>query len=59
MPVGGIREKVLEAHRGGIKKVLLPRDCEKDLDEIPEKVRKQMNFVLIDNVMDAVKEALV
>ena len=59
MPVGGIREKVLAAHRGGIKKVLLPRDCEKDLDEIPEKVRKQMNFVLIDNVMDAVKEALV
>lgn len=59
MPVGGVREKVLAAHRAGIKKVLLPRDCEKDLDEIPAKVREQMEFVLIDKAMDAVKEVLV
>lgn len=59
MPVGGVREKVLAAHRAGIKKVLLPVDCEKDLEEIPEKVKKQIDFVLIDSVQDAVREVLV
>ena len=59
MPVGGIREKVLAAHRAGIRKVLLPTDCAKDLDEIPDKVRKQMTFVFIDHVKDAIKEVLV
>jgi len=59
LPVGGIREKVLAAHRAGIKKVLLPRENERDIDDIPEKVRKQMKFVLIDNAADALREALV
>ncbi len=59
MPVGGIREKVLAAHRAGIKKVLIPRECEKDLDEIPEKVRDDMEFVLLDTVGDAAKQVLV
>ena len=59
MPVGGIREKVLAAHRAGIKKVLIPRECEKDLDEIPEKVREQMEFVLLDTVQDAMEQVLV
>lgn len=59
LPVGGIREKVLAAHRAGIKKVLLPYDNERDIDEIPEKVRKQLEFVLIKNVDQALKEALV
>ncbi len=58
LPVGGIREKVLAAHRAGIKKVLLPVDNEKDIDDIPEKVRKQMKFVLISNVDDALKEVI-
>ena len=58
MPVGGIREKVLAAHRAGIKKVLIPKECEKDLDEIPEKVREQMDFVLLTHVREAVKEVL-
>ena len=58
MPVGGIREKVLAAHRAGIKKVLIPTECEKDLDEIPEKVREQMEFVLLTHVREAVKEVL-
>ena len=58
MPVGGIREKVLAAHRAGIKKVLLPKECEKDLDEIPEKVRNQMEFVLLTHVKEAISEVL-
>ena len=59
LPVGGIREKVLAAHRAGIRKVLLPRDNERDIDDIPEKVRKKMEFVLLDTVDDALNEVLV
>lgn len=59
LPVGGIREKVLAAHRAGIKKILLPRENESDIDEIPENVRQQLTFVLLDTVDDALREALV
>ena len=57
--VGGIKEKVLAAHRMGIKKVLLPEECSKDLEELPESVRKSMKFVLISEVSDAIREALI
>ena len=59
LPVGGIREKVLAAHRAGIKKILLPRENEVDIDEIPANVRKKIEFVLIDNIDQVLKEALV
>jgi ATP-dependent Lon protease len=59
LPVGGIREKVLAAHRAGIKKVLLPYENEKDIEEIPEKVKKQINFVLIKTVDDALKQVMI
>jgi ATP-dependent Lon protease len=59
LPVGGIREKVLAAHRAGIKKVLLPRENEKDLEDIPEVVRKEMAFVLIETVDEALEHAMV
>lgn len=59
LPVGGIREKVLAAHRAGIKKILLPRENKKDIDEIPTSVRKELEFVLLDNVEEALENALV
>lgn len=59
LPVGGIREKVLAAHRAGIKKILLPRENKKDIDEIPASVRKELEFVLLDNVEEALENALV
>ncbi len=59
LPVGGIREKVLAAHRAGIKKVLLPKDNEPDIAEIPAAVRRQMEFVLISDIGQALDEALV
>lgn len=59
MPVGGIREKVLAAHRAGIKKILLPKENERDIDDIPQAVRKQLEFVLVDSVDRALEEALV
>ena len=58
LPVGGIREKVLAALRAGIKTVMLPARNKKDLEDIPEDARKQMNFVWLETVDDALKEAL-
>ena len=58
LPVGGIKEKVLAAHRAGIKKVLLPADNEQDIEELPSIVKEEVEFVLIKNVDDAIKEAL-
>jgi ATP-dependent Lon protease len=59
LPVGGIREKVLAAHRAGIKKVLLPAENEKDIEEIPPNVRKKLEFVLIHDVKEALEHALI
>jgi ATP-dependent Lon protease len=53
LPIGGLKEKVLAAHRAGIKTVLLPRDNEKDLEEIPPEVSREMEFILVAHV-DAV-----
>lgn len=58
LPVGGIKEKVLAAHRAGLKVVLLPRENEQDLDDIPEEVRKSIKFILVDTVEDVIKNAL-
>ena len=59
LAVGGIKEKVLAAHRMGIRKVLLPQECKADLEELPQTVRDSMEFVLINKVDDAIREALV
>ena len=59
LPVGGIREKVLAAHRAGIKKVLLPADNERDIEDIPANVRKKLEFVLIKTVDEALEQVLV
>ena len=59
MAVGGIKEKVLAAHRMGIKKVLLPEECSRDLEELPESVRTSIKFVLLNEISDAVREALI
>ncbi|MBI4287572.1 MAG: endopeptidase La [Chloroflexi bacterium] len=58
MPVGGIKEKILAAHRAGIRKVILPKENEKDLQEVPEDVRQEINFVLVDHVDQVLQEAL-
>jgi ATP-dependent Lon protease len=59
LPVGGIREKVLAAHRAGIRKVLMPKDNERDIEEIPQTVRSKMEFVLIEKAADAWTHVLV
>ncbi|NMA86345.1 MAG: hypothetical protein GX968_03355, partial [Tissierellia bacterium] len=58
LPVGGIKEKILAAHRIGIKKVLIPHDNKKDLEEIPDKIKKSMEIVLIKNMDEVLSHAL-
>lgn len=50
LPVGGIKEKVLAAHRSGVRTILLPRENEKDLPDVPKEVRDEIEFVLVDTV---------
>ena len=50
---------LMAAHRAGIKTVLLPRENERDIEDIPENVRKKLNFILLDEVKDALKQALI
>ncbi|HPZ81085.1 MAG TPA: magnesium chelatase domain-containing protein, partial [Candidatus Atribacteria bacterium] len=59
LPVGGIKEKVLAAYRAGIRTVILPWENEKDLQEVPEEVRKTMNFLLVESVDQVLDLALV
>lgn len=59
LPVGGIKEKVLAANRAGIKKVLLPIENEKDLGEIPDSVKRKLEFVLVEHMDEVLKHALV
>jgi ATP-dependent Lon protease len=58
MPVGGIKEKVLAAHRAGIKTILLPEFNEKDLEDIPEKVKKAISFHFVNQMQEVLKIAL-
>ena len=59
LAVGGIKEKVLAAHRAGITKVLLPKENERDIDDIPNNVRKKLEFVFVEEMGQVLKEALV
>ncbi|MGI6177049.1 MAG: endopeptidase La [Eubacterium sp.] len=58
LPVGGIKEKVLAAHRAGIKKILLPKENMADTEEIPESVRKELTFVPLEFAKETLPEAL-
>jgi ATP-dependent Lon protease len=58
LPIGGIKEKVLGAHRAGIRRVLLPTRNEADLDDIPADLRAEMQLVLVDSIDQVLREAL-
>jgi ATP-dependent Lon protease len=58
MPVGGVKEKVLAAHRAGATEIILPAENERDLDELPEEVRHSLKFHLVERLNEAIKIAL-
>ncbi len=58
LPVGGVKEKILAAHRAGVGTVILPKENEKDLVEVPRKVKHKLNFVLVENMDEVLKRAL-
>ena len=58
MPIGGLKEKLLAAHRNGIKTVIVPRENRKDLKEVPRRVLRGLRIVLVDHMDDVLREAL-
>jgi len=58
LPIGGTKQKILAAHRTGLKTVLLPRRNEMDLDDLPEDVRSEMKFILVDRIDEVLEAAL-
>ena len=59
LPVGGIKSKVLAAHRHGMKRVILPKRNQLDVEDVPEEVRNALEFVFVDHMRDVMEAALV
>ncbi len=59
LPIGGLKEKSLSAHRAGLKTIIIPKENEKDLDDIPESVREDLNYILVSHLDEVLKHALV
>jgi ATP-dependent Lon protease len=59
LAIGGLKEKALSAHRAGIKHVIIPKDNEKDLEDIPKSVRKDLKFTSVSHMDEVLKLALV
>ena len=58
LPIGGLKEKLLAAHRAGIKKVLIPEENKKDLAEVPESIKKNVQIITVKNIEEVLKIAL-
>ena len=59
LPIGGLKEKSISAHRSGIRTIIIPKDNEKDIDDIPESVQKDLKIVLADHIDTVLENALV
>jgi ATP-dependent Lon protease len=59
LPIGGLKEKLIAAHRGGVKKVVIPRENEKDLKDVPASITNQMEIVFVDHMDEVLTHALV
>ena len=58
LPIGGLKEKVLAAHRAGLRTIIMPKDNVKDLDEIPDYVRKELTFKPVEHMDEVLQIAL-
>jgi ATP-dependent Lon protease len=57
LPIGGVKQKVLAAHRAGLTEVVVPRRNEQDLDDVPEQVRQDLTFHIVDTAADVLAVA--
>ena len=58
LPIGGVRDKVLAAHRAGIKTIILPKKNERDLEDVPEDVKQSLKFEFVENLDQVLDIAL-
>ena len=59
LPIGGLKEKILAAHRAEIKRVLIPMDNKKDIEEIPKKILNKVELIPVSHMDEVLKEALI
>jgi ATP-dependent Lon protease len=59
LPIGGLKEKIIAAHRGGIKKVLIPKENEKDLKDVPKSISKQLEIIPVEHMDEVLSHAMV
>jgi ATP-dependent Lon protease len=59
LPIGGLKEKILAAHRGGIRKVIIPKENQKDLKEIPEDITEKLEIVTVEHMDEVLFHALI
>jgi len=59
LPIGGLKEKIIAAHRGGIKKVLIPKENEKDLKDVPKSISKQLEIVTVEHMDEVLSLAMI
>ena len=58
LAIGGLKEKSISAHRSGINTVIIPKDNEKDLDELPQSILEEINFIKVSNVDEVIEASL-
>ena len=58
LPIGGVKEKILAAHRNGLRTILLPKRNQFDLDDVPDEIKKSMKFVFVETMDDVLNAAL-
>jgi len=59
LPIGGLKEKILAAHRAGLRKVILPKENERDIELVPEHARKEVELVSVSHMDEVLKHSLV
>ena len=59
LPIGGVKEKLLAAYRAGIKNVIVPKDNEKDMEEIPEEIKEAFNIIFVEEMDEVLRVAFV